>query len=82
MLEIDSKFLTERKIGQSHWLIDQIVQMRMVNLFSVQNVGPISNIVDKRLYARIRLEIEIGLEFNQLEERKSISSLVNFALID
>jgi len=32
--------------------------------------------------ARIRLEIEIGLEFNQLEERKSISSLVNFALID
>jgi len=35
--------------------------------------------------ARIRLEIEIeiGLEFNQLEEeRKPISSLVNFALID
>jgi len=34
--------------------------------------------------ARIRLEIkiEIGLEFNQLEERKRISNLVNFALID
>jgi len=34
-------------------------------------------------YARIRLEIgiEIELEFNQSEERKSISSLVNFALI-
>jgi len=33
--------------------------------------------------ARIRLEIEIkiALEFNQSEERKSISSLVNFALI-
>jgi len=32
--------------------------------------------------ARIRLEIEIELEFNQLEERKPISSLVNFATID
>jgi len=33
--------------------------------------------------ARIRLEIEIEieLEFNQSEERKSISSLVSFALI-
>jgi len=33
--------------------------------------------------ARIRLEneIEIGLEFNQSEGRKPISSLVNFALI-
>jgi len=33
--------------------------------------------------ARIRLEIEfeIGLVFNQSEERKPISSLVNFALI-
>jgi len=26
-------------------------------------------------------EIEIGLEFNQSEERKQISSIVNFALI-
>jgi len=35
------------------------------------------------LKARIRLEIEIEIrsEFNQSEERKSISSLVNFALI-
>jgi len=34
--------------------------------------------------ARIRLEmeIEIGLKFNQSEERKLISDLVNFALID
>jgi len=33
--------------------------------------------------ARIRLEIEIEikLEFNQSEERKLVSSLVNFALI-
>jgi len=33
--------------------------------------------------ARIRLEIgtEIGLEFNQSEKRKSVSGLVNFALI-
>jgi len=31
---------------------------------------------------RLEIEIEIGLEFNQSEERKSISSLVNFALID
>jgi len=31
------------------------------------------------LEARIRLEIEIGSEFNRSEERKPISSLVNFA---
>jgi len=31
---------------------------------------------------RLEIEIEIGLEFNQSEERKSISSLVNFVLID
>jgi len=33
--------------------------------------------------ARIRLKIEIviGLKFNQSKERKPISSLVNFALI-
>jgi len=30
---------------------------------------------------RLKIEIEIGLEFNQPEERKPISSLVNFALI-
>jgi len=30
---------------------------------------------------RQKIEIKIGLEFNQLEERKPISSLVNFALI-
>jgi len=30
---------------------------------------------------RLEIEIEIGLEFNQSEERKPISSLVNFALI-
>jgi len=29
----------------------------------------------------IEIEIEIGLVFNQSEERKPISSLVNFALI-
>jgi len=35
------------------------------------------------LKARIRLEIgiEIGLEFNQLEERKPIIELVNLGLI-
>jgi len=31
---------------------------------------------------RLEIEIEIGLEFNQLKERKSISNLVNFVLID
>jgi len=30
---------------------------------------------------RLVIEIEIGLEFNQSEGRKPISSLVNFALI-
>jgi len=30
---------------------------------------------------RLEIEIEIGLEFNQSEKRKPISSLVNFALI-
>jgi len=42
------------------------------------------NMIRQRMCkARIRLKIEneIGLEFNQLEERKPISSLVNFALI-
>jgi len=36
------------------------------------------------IWLRIRLdiEIEIELEFNQSEERKPISSLVNSALID
>jgi len=36
-----------------------------------------------RIKARIRLkiEIEIGLKFNQSKERKPITSLVNFALI-
>jgi len=33
------------------------------------------------LKARIRLKIEIEIGFNQSEERKLISSLVNFALI-
>jgi len=36
---------------------------------------------DPKCKARIRLEIEIGVEFNQSEERKLISSLVNFAPI-
>jgi len=30
---------------------------------------------------RLKVEIEIGLKFNQSEERKPISSLINFALI-
>jgi len=30
---------------------------------------------------RLEIEIEIELEFNQLEERRPISSLVNFASI-
>jgi len=30
---------------------------------------------------RLEIEIEIGLEFNQSEERKPILGLVNFALI-
>jgi len=59
--------------------------MRLVNLFSIRDLGAISSIVDIRLKACIRLEIEIeieiGLQFNQSEERKSISSLVNFALM-
>jgi len=29
----------------------------------------------------LRIEIKIGLEFNQSEERKLVSGLVNFALI-
>jgi len=39
--------------------------------------GPSQN----RNKACIRLEIEIELEFNQSEEKKTISSLVSFALI-
>jgi len=30
---------------------------------------------------RLKIEIKIGLEFNQSEERKLVSGLVNFALI-
>jgi len=30
---------------------------------------------------RLQIEIEIGLKFNQSEEKKSISGLMNFALI-
>jgi len=32
-------------------------------------------------HIRQKIEIKIGLEFNQSEEKKTISSLVNFALI-
>jgi len=35
-----------------------------------------------RVRMALEIKIEIGLEFNQLEERKLISSLVRFALID
>jgi len=31
--------------------------------------------------SRLKIEINIGLEFNQSEERKLVSGLVNFALI-
>jgi len=57
--------------------------MRLVKLFSVQDLGLISCIVDTGPNSRIGLEIgiEIKLEFNQSEERKPISSLVNFALV-
>lgn len=34
-----------------------------------------------RNWIRLKLKIEIGLEFNRSEERKSISNLANFALI-
>jgi len=35
----------------------------------------------RKVRIRLEIEIEIGLEFNQSEERKPISSLVIFALI-
>jgi len=52
---------------------DYICMVKSINIDTIQPYK-----------ARIRLEIEteIGLEFNQSEERKPISSLVNFALID
>jgi len=34
-----------------------------------------------KAHIRLEIEIEIGLKFNQSEERKPISSLVNSALI-
>jgi len=34
-----------------------------------------------KTHIRLKIEIEIGLKFNQSKERKPISSLVNFALI-
>jgi len=39
------------------------------------------NINNSKARIRLEIEIEIELEFNQLEERRQISSLVNFALI-
>jgi len=46
------------------------------------NPIPIFSLIRLRRKARIRLEIEIELEFNQSEERKPVSGLMNFALID
>jgi len=40
------KQLNGERINQSHWSSDRIIQIRLVNLFSVQDVGPISCIVD------------------------------------
>jgi len=46
---------------------------------------PIGCIQQKKQFSkahnRLEIKIEIGLEFNQSEERKPISSLVIFALI-
>jgi len=57
--------------------------LRPEHILSVRRNSKIStnNCVVRFSQARIRLEIEIGLVFNQSEERKPISSLVNFALI-
>jgi len=36
----------------------------------------------RKVIIRLWIRIQIGLKFNQLEKRKSISNLVNFVLID
>jgi len=57
--------------------------MRLVNPLSVQDLGPISSIVDTELKARIRLEIEIeiGLDFDQSKQSSLNLKLVFFLLI-
>jgi len=45
MLEIGSRFRTERELTNR---IDRIVQMQLVNLFSVRYFGEISSIVDTK----------------------------------
>jgi len=46
----------------------------------MQTQSPIASVIQASIRAS-NIGIEIELEFNQSEERKPISSLVNFALI-
>jgi len=43
--------------------------------------APLDPLKQCEAHIRLEIEIEIGLEFNQSEEKIPISSLVNFALI-
>jgi len=58
MLEIGPRSWTERGLTNR---IDQVIELfklRLVNPLSVQDLGPISSIVDTGPKARIRLEIK------------------------
>jgi len=50
-------------------------------IISATNIYGDVAVLTTKACIRLEIEIEIELEFNQSEERKSISSLVNFVLI-
>jgi len=42
----------KERIDQSHWSIDRIIQMRVVNSFFVRDLGTISSILDPRSFLK------------------------------
>jgi len=61
-----SKILNGERINQSHWSSDRIIQMRLVNTLSVQDLGPISSIVDTGPYTMGGNRIEVHLNIVML----------------
>jgi len=81
--EIGPRSRTERESANHIDRIGRIVQTRLVNLISGLRLNSHADTGALKPVKPVRLEIEIEikLEFNQSEERKLVSGLVNFALI-
>jgi len=77
-----SNILDGERINQSHLNNSVTLSMQLVNPLSVQDLGPISSIVNNGPKARIRLEIrmEIGLDFDQSKQSSLNLRLVFFPL--